>query len=96
MSEPLTDAQRSPNLPYYVTRTPSNELPVYHFAKGGGNKPLTKVRRIDGDLEALRDALQQHLQLKWDDCAINSLTKHVVVKGHVKNEIRAFLQARNF
>ncbi|KAF2155202.1 hypothetical protein K461DRAFT_292085 [Myriangium duriaei CBS 260.36] len=94
--KPITDYQKSPNLPYYVTRTPSNELPVYNLSKAGGNKPLTRVRKIDGDLEALRTSLQIHLQLKKDDCVINQLTKQVIVKGHVKNEIEAFLKARNF
>lgn len=94
--QPIPQTEQSPHLPYYVTRTPSNELPVYNFAKAGGNKPLTRVRRIDGDIETLRDALQSHLQLKHDDCIVNHLTKQVIVKGHVKGEIESFLQARNF
>ncbi|GAM83242.1 hypothetical protein ANO11243_012280 [Dothideomycetidae sp. 11243] len=95
-AEPIPASQQSPNLPYYVTRTPSNELPVYNLAKAGGNKPLTRIRKIDGDIEALREALQHHFQLKRDECTVNHLTRQVLVKGHVRREIEAFLKARNF
>ena len=51
---------------------------------------------MDGDVEALRAALQEHLRLKKADCVVNQLNKHVIVKGHVRNEIEAFLTARKF
>ncbi|KAF2219840.1 mitochondrial large subunit ribosomal protein-domain-containing protein [Elsinoe ampelina] len=95
-TDPLPETQCAPQLPYFVTRTPSNELPVYQFHKAGGNKKLTRIRKIDGNLEALRDAVQSEFKLKKEDCTINSLTRQVIVKGHVKQEIEAFLQARRF
>ncbi|TKX24632.1 54S ribosomal protein img2 [Elsinoe australis] len=93
---PPLETECAPNLPYFVTRTPSNELPIYHFHKAGGNKKLTRIRRIDGNVEALRNEVQNHLQLKREDCVINQLTKQVVVKGHVKPQLEAFLQAKKF
>ncbi|PNS21424.1 hypothetical protein CAC42_1203 [Sphaceloma murrayae] len=93
---PLTDSQCAPNLPYFVTRTPSNELPVYQYHKSGGNKKLTRIRKIDGNLEALRNEVQEYLQLKKEDCVINPLTQQVIVKGHVKPQLESFLQARKF
>lgn len=57
---------------------------------------MTRIRRIDGNPLALRDALQAHLGLKKDECVVNGLTKQVIVKGHVKDKIETFLEARRF
>jgi large subunit ribosomal protein L49 len=55
---------------------------------------LTTIRRITGDLTALRDELRVFLNKKNEDVKINSLTQQVVVKGHHKPEIFDFLTAR--
>ncbi|KAF4556353.1 putative mitochondrial large subunit ribosomal protein (Img2) [Elsinoe fawcettii] len=94
--QPLPEEQCAPNLPYFVTRTPSNELPIYQFHMAGGNKKLTRIRKIDGNLDALREEVQNTFQLKREECTINQLTRQVIVKGHVKEEIEAFLKARRF
>jgi len=41
---------------------------------------LTTIRKITGDLTALRDELRVFLNKKNEDVKINSLTQHVVVK----------------
>ncbi|KXL47218.1 hypothetical protein M433DRAFT_152944 [Acidomyces richmondensis BFW] len=94
--EPLPPAQCAPNLAYFVTRTSSNELPVYLLRKRGGNLKLTLVRKIDGRPEALRDELRQTLGLQEDQAMVNPVTKHVVLKGHFKNAVVKFLRERMF
>lgn len=49
------------SIPYYVTRTKSNGLPVYLEAKAGGTKHLTLIRKISGDLAAFKDDLMAAL-----------------------------------
>lgn len=74
------------NLPYFVRRTSSNQLPVYLVTKAGGTKQLTKIQRTEGDLEALRTDLGRALGLecrkskKISDVTINQLTGHIIVK----------------
>lgn len=41
---------------------------------------LTKVRRIEGDVAALRTELQEALGLQQKEVVINQLTKHIIVK----------------
>ena len=41
---------------------------------------LTKVRRIEGDVAALRAELQEALGLEQKEVVINQLTKHIIVK----------------
>jgi large subunit ribosomal protein L49 len=74
---PATSAQANP---YRITRTPSNNYPVYTLAKRGGNMKLTKLRRIEGDVNVLRDDLQQALGMDQKEVVINQLTKQIIVK----------------
>lgn len=79
---------------YHVTRTKSNSLPIYTEFKRGGNLHLTTVRKITGSAAALRDELRDFLDKATEDVTINSLTGHVVVKGHHSSLVGAFLKAR--
>ncbi|KAI5304201.1 hypothetical protein KEM56_006748, partial [Ascosphaera pollenicola] len=70
------------NLPYFVRRTASNQLPVYTDTKAGGTLQQTKVQKIEGNVEALRDQLACELGIEPEsgDISVNGLTGHVVVK----------------
>ncbi|KAJ5584466.1 uncharacterized protein N7459_004266 [Penicillium hispanicum] len=86
------------NLPYFIRRTGSNQLPVYLVTKAGGTKQLTKIQKTEGDLDALRNDLAYTLgvDLRSSDVSVNRLTGHIIVKGWRKPEILKFLQERNF
>ncbi|EAW09712.1 mitochondrial 54S ribosomal protein mL49 [Aspergillus clavatus NRRL 1] len=92
------------NLPYFIRRTASNQLPVYLVTKAGGTKQQTKIQKTEGDLDALRSDLARYLGLessdprapKSPDVTINRLNGHIVVKGWRKPEITKFLLERNF
>ena len=94
--EPLPTEQCAPNLPYFVTRSPSNELPIYTLKKRGGNMKLTRVKRIDGQVDALREALMTALGLQEKECVVNAVTRHVMLKGHLKPQVEKFLRERMF
>jgi Mitochondrial large subunit ribosomal protein (Img2) len=76
------------NLPYFVRRTPSNQLPVYLVTKAGGTKKLTKIQKTEGDLEALKSDLARALNVDSDaskskkkpEVTINQLNGHIIVK----------------
>lgn len=93
---PLEDKLCAPNLPYFVNRTASKELPVYQLKKAGGNKLLTQIRKIDGKPDVLRDELEKWLGMKAGDAVVNPVTRHVVLKGHHRQAVRKFLWERKF
>jgi large subunit ribosomal protein L49 len=73
------------NLPYFVRRTASNQLPVYVVTKAGGTKQLTKIQKTEGDLDALRNDLALALGVvdgskPNPDVTLNRLTGHIIVK----------------
>ncbi|KAH8819668.1 mitochondrial large subunit ribosomal protein-domain-containing protein [Xylogone sp. PMI_703] len=83
-------------LPYRISRTPSKNLPIYLLAKAGGNLKQTKIRKIEGNIGALKSDLQQALGLGEKEVVINQLTKHIIIKGWKKPEVTKFLEERQF
>jgi large subunit ribosomal protein L49 len=81
---------------YHVSRSANKNLPIYTDYKRGGNLHLTTIRKITGDLSALRDELRVYLNKKNEDVKINPLTQHVVVKGHHSGLVKSFLEQRGF
>lgn len=77
------------NLPYFVRRTGSNQLPVYLVTKAGGTKQLTKIQKTEGDMDALRSDLAQTLgvDLRGPEVSINRLNGHIVVKVLIQSHI---------
>lgn len=57
---------------------------------------LTRIRKIDGNVEALRDELTGVLGLEAKQAVVNQLTRQVVLKGHRKPEVERFLRERMF
>ena len=93
---PLVQEISIPPPKHHVSRSINKNLPIYTDYKRGGNLHLTTIRKITGDLSALRDELRVFLNKKNEDVKINSLTSHVIVKGHHTSQIAEFLQARGF
>ncbi|KAI0849360.1 mitochondrial large subunit ribosomal protein-domain-containing protein [Daldinia vernicosa] len=83
-------------LPYFVARNNLNNLGVYHRNKRGGNLKVTLVKNGEGDLMALKRDLQEALQLKDNEIAFNSITGHIVIRGHVKLQVFNFLYSMGF
>ena len=71
----------SPERPYRIALTKSQQWPVYHLRKRGGNMHITTVKHIEGDIELLRTDLQEALGLQdAKDVRISQLTKQIIVK----------------
>ena len=76
----LIDPATLPSLPYHVHRTASQKLPIYHLAKRGGNLHQTRIRKIQGNVEKLREEIVATLALTEDTVVINRLTGHIIIK----------------
>lgn len=91
---PLT--QKRTQLPYFVHRTNTNNLPVYPEAKRGGSLKQTLIRKVEGDANALREDLIEHLNLKPEWVTVNGLTNHIIIKGWKKDNVEKLLKELNF
>ncbi|KAK4703287.1 large subunit ribosomal protein L49, partial [Phenoliferia sp. Uapishka_3] len=81
-------------LPYSLKRTPSGFLPVYVDVKSGGQRLSTIVRKIDGDVEALRRDLAEAMP------SVQAYTKpaarQVILRGDWSKETKEWLGDRGF
>ena len=95
---PSSRTEKSPStLPrYHVSRTPSNNLPVYQDIRNGGTRKETIVRKLAGDAGSLRDELRILLGVEDERVWVGKVTGHVYVKGHHKPAIEKFLAEKGF
>ncbi|KAJ2722958.1 mitochondrial large ribosomal subunit [Coemansia sp. Benny D115] len=89
-----TAAQKLVQYPYFIRRTRFHSLPVYRKVKNGGTRKLIIIRRIEGDIEALRTDLAEALQ--GAPVAVRKVSQQVVVTGDRMNDVRAWLSSKGF
>ncbi|OTA82855.1 hypothetical protein M434DRAFT_400878 [Hypoxylon sp. CO27-5] len=90
------EPEKRARLPYFVGRNNLNNLGVYHKSKRGGNLKLTLLKNGDGDLQALKRDIKESLQLNDGDISVNSITRHIVIRGHKKMQVLNFLYTMGF
>ncbi|KAI7854676.1 mitochondrial large subunit ribosomal protein-domain-containing protein [Circinella umbellata] len=84
-------------LPYFISRTSNNGLPVYTDFKNGGTQHLTIIRRIEGDAEALKnEVLALFPEAPKNFARVNPVNNQVILKGVHMNEIKQWLVEKGF
>lgn len=56
----------------------------------------TRIKKIDGDVQHLRDEVVSFLGLPAENAEVNRTTGHVVLKGWYKPQLELFLRERKF
>ncbi|KAI0229310.1 39S ribosomal protein L49, mitochondrial [Lamellibrachia satsuma] len=56
--------ESSQSLPYYVRRTRFHQLPIYLEILNGGNRKMTMVKKVNGDIWAFEAELRKYLEEK--------------------------------
>ncbi|XP_064359352.1 large ribosomal subunit protein mL49 isoform X2 [Dromaius novaehollandiae] len=87
-----------PALPYFVRRSRLHNVPVYRDVTNG-NRELTVVRKIEGDIWALEGELRAFLAQRAGReprTQVNELTGTLRVKGRFDGEVRAWLLQKGF
>ena len=87
--------------PYFVKRAPSWLFPVYVYqADQGGRTPvITTIRRVEGNVEKLREDLSEFLMQRYEQEFIsqaNELMQKVVFRGNFDKDFKEFLKIRGF
>jgi large subunit ribosomal protein L49 len=80
-----------PTFPFVVDRTEMGTLPVYTDYKGAGTKVVTIVRRIKGDVNALREDMEKVVG-KPVEVGLGKL----VVVGNYHKRLKIWLTALGF
>ncbi|KAM6325940.1 LOW QUALITY PROTEIN: large ribosomal subunit protein mL49 [Alca torda] len=84
-----------PALPYFVRRSRLHNLPVYpHLVKG--DRRLTELRHVEGDIWALERELRAFLGVPDLEVQVNEVTGSLRLKGRWERELRDWLLQRGF
>lgn len=93
-------------LEFHIGRTKSQNFPVYESKKAGGNKRITTLQHVSGDLRVVQNQLQAVLDLpawtvdgkgrKKQPVAINHLTRHIVIAGWRGAEVKKWAELLGF
>ncbi|BEJ18033.1 hypothetical protein CspHIS471_0703100 [Cutaneotrichosporon sp. HIS471] len=105
-ASPVAAAPTTPRprtLGYLVARSEQGNLPVYTEYRNGRSNRLTIVRKITGDVGALRNDIAQYLADGHIDplkappkVYVRPTSGHVEIKGHWAEEIKEWLAMRGF
>eukprot|EP00761_Pharyngomonas_kirbyi_P000544 gb/GECH01000544.1/.p1 GENE.gb/GECH01000544.1/~~gb/GECH01000544.1/.p1 ORF type:complete len:170 (+),score=45.68 gb/GECH01000544.1/:1-510(+) len=78
-------------LPFHVKRTGFAQIPVYIDYRNGRTRVLTIVRKIEGDMRALREELEKITQTH-----VEQKQGRLQVKGNHSPMIKTYLRALGF
>ncbi len=87
--------------PYFVERTRFHNLPVYIERRDGGQRKLTYINRVKGDLWKFEKDLRLFIQEKKADgrkayTQVNECTERVTVRGFEVDLVVEFLLSKGF
>lgn len=91
-------ARSPPPLPYMIRRSRMHNVPVYDDLTHG-NRSMTLIRKIEGDIWALERDVKQHLTEvtgKEPPTQVNEVTMTLKVKGHFHEELKEWLLSKGF
>ncbi|KAM4563738.1 large ribosomal subunit protein mL49 [Odontesthes bonariensis] len=91
-------ADSPPPLPYMIRRSRMHNIPVYTDLTHG-NRKMTLVRKVEGDIWALEKDVKQYLKEvtgKELPTQVNEVTMTLKVKGHFDKELKDWLAVKGF
>ncbi|XP_054649980.1 mitochondrial ribosomal protein L49 [Dunckerocampus dactyliophorus] len=94
----IPPAELPPSLPYMIRRSRMHNIPVYTDLTHG-NRKMTLVRKVEGDIWALEKDVKQYLKdVTGKDLPtqVNEVTMTLKVKGHFDKELKDWLTTKGF
>lgn len=96
--QPQAVDERVAKLPYFVARTKNHMQPVYLCTYFRGQRRLTKVRRIQGDIwqleRELHAAIEKRLDGKEIVSRVNEMSGQIWFKGDYVTIVKEFLASK--
>lgn len=94
-------SETQPDLPYFISRTRNNLLPVYYRLDSDPNECVTIVKRIDGDLWKFEEDLRTHLESLLNDkrrilTSVHEPDGRLLLRGRWIHETVDWLHAQGF
>lgn len=84
---------------YFVNRTKNHQMPVYLMSTFRGQRKVTKLRRVEGDIWALEKDLKTFLEKalkKRVETRVNEVSGQIDFKGIHVDMISEYLMEKGF
>lgn len=89
-------AEERPNLPFFVNRSRTNNIPVYVNRKGhSGHVHVTRVRKVQGDIKELERCIRYKLG-NDHHYQVNEITSQIKIMGHHKDALVRWFKELGF
>ncbi|XP_057686701.1 mitochondrial ribosomal protein L49 [Corythoichthys intestinalis] len=91
-------AESPPALPYMIRRSRMHNIPVYTDVTHG-NRHMTLVRKVEGDIWALERDVKEYLKKVTGrelPTQVNEVTMTLRVKGYFDKELKEWLTSKGF
>lgn len=91
--------EEAKELPYYMPRTKNHELPIYLTITHKGQRKITALRKIEGDIWLMNDLIKEHLQEKLNryvETRVHEFGRFIEVKGDFVNLLKEWAYSKGF
>ncbi|KAL0829086.1 hypothetical protein ABMA28_003943 [Loxostege sticticalis] len=91
--------EEATNHPYFMRRTKNHEVPIYLNLYDRGQRKITKLKRIEGDIWSMNDEIKSLLEKKankYVETRVHELGTFIEVKGDYVNELKEWALSKGF
>lgn len=93
LEELISEENKFGNGTYFVERSETGNIPVYSDLKGGGNKTVTEIRKVRGDIIKLRNDLQEILHyIPKENWKVLPQSHKIIIKGDAVKIVKDILE----
>lgn len=87
------------NLPYFIPRTKNHQIPIYLCLSHKGNRKISKIKKIEGDIWLMNDELKAYLEKvnnRYVETRVHEMGKFIEVKGDFVNPLKEWAFSKGF
>ncbi|XP_013192298.1 large ribosomal subunit protein mL49 [Amyelois transitella] len=89
--------EESINLPYFLPRNKYHDVPIYLQLSHRGQRKISEIRKIEGDIWLLNDEVKALLKTKhqkYIETRVHELTRTIEVKGDYVNDLKEWAYSK--
>lgn len=93
----IPQKEEAKDLPYFIERTKNQELPIYLQVTYRGDRKISKIKKIEGDIWLLNDEIKHYLKdthKRYIQTRVHELARTIEVKGDYVNDLREWAYSK--
>ncbi|RVE48187.1 hypothetical protein evm_007141 [Chilo suppressalis] len=86
-------------LPYFIPRTKNYAIPIYLQLSFKGNRKITQLKKIEGDIWLMNDDIKHLLKTKhkrYVETRVHEVARFIEIKGDYVNDMKEWAFSKGF